>query len=192
MILLLDNFDSFTYNLVDYFGQLGITCEVRRNNIPLTEIAKNDYDAVVLSPGPENPLKAGNLMEVLGHYVNKLPILGICLGHQAIGLHFGWKLVKAQKPMHGKVSTIYCAYDPLFKDLPAAFNIVRYHSLILENTTNVKDDLVVTAFTESQEIMAIRHTKYPIHGIQFHPEAALTEHGLQLLHNWLTAYDIGV
>jgi len=188
MILLLDNFDSFTYNLVDYFGQLGVHCQVLRNNLPLSEIVNQDYEAVVLSPGPESPHRAGVLMEVLDYYVDKLPVLGICLGHQAIGIYFGANLVRAQKPMHGKISRIYQTNHALFNGLPPRFNVVRYHSLILENTTK---DLVATAFTEREEIMAISHIKYPIHGIQYHPEAALTEHGLALLRNWLKMYQIG-
>lgn len=191
MILLLDNFDSFTYNLVDYFGQLDMPCHVVRNDVSLAAITQHTYEGIVLSPGPETPQKAGILMEVLAHYVGKLPILGICLGHQAIGQHFGMNLIKAERPMHGKVSTIFCQQDVLFTGLPSSFNIVRYHSLILENTTNSAIPLIATAHTQKGEIMGIRHTKYPIHGIQFHPEAALTEHGLALLHNWLKAYHLG-
>lgn len=188
MVLLLDNFDSFTYNLVDYFGQLGIECKVLRNNTPLEEIRKYSYTGVILSPGPERPSKAGNLMEVLAYYIGKLPILGICLGHQAIGVHFGCDLVKAQKPMHGKVSLLICDTEQrLFKGLPTSFNIVRYHSLVLENITK---DIRVTARTKQGEIMAIAHTKYPIHGMQFHPEAALTEFGLEMLNNWAITYNL--
>lgn len=190
MILLLDNFDSFTYNLVDYFGQLGVECQVIRNDVPLSAIVVQEYNGVVLSPGPETPQKAGILMDVLAHYVGKLPILGICLGHQAIGVHFGCKLMKAQKPMHGKISQINCEKNILFADLPPSFNIVRYHSLILENTAKSNSEISVSATTNNQEVMAISHQKYPIHGIQFHPEAALTEYGLDILDNWVKAYNL--
>ena len=188
MVLLLDNFDSFTYNLVDYFGQLGVTCHVLRNNVPLATITEQQYEAVVLSPGPESPYKAGVLMKVLDYYVGKLPILGICLGYQAIGLHFGCDLVKANKPMHGKISKIFCEPSILFNQLPQQFDIVRYHSLILENITN---DFRVTAQTKEAEVMAIEHLHYPIQGVQFHPEAALTQYGLDILNNWVKVYNLG-
>ena len=182
MILLLDNFDSFTYNLVDYFGRLGMECHVVRNDVPLSVIQANSYKGVVLSPGPESPEKAGNLLEVLAYYHDKLPILGICLGHQAIGLYFGAELVK-NRPMHGKISQVNCDVDnPIFLDFPKSFTVVRYHSLILQN---LKNELRVTAKTGSGEIMAIAHEKYPIWGLQYHPEAILTEYGIDVLKNWI-------
>jgi anthranilate synthase component 2 len=181
-LLLLDNFDSFTYNLVDYLGQLGADCEVIRNNVSLKEITKHTFEGIVLSPGPEMPKKAGCLLEVVDFYHQKLPILGICLGHQAIGEFFGAKLVKAQYPMHGKISTIFCQKDTLFDKLPNSFEVVRYHSLLLEN---LPSHLKSIAHTHKGELMAIRHNTLPIWGVQFHPEAILTQFGLEILRNWL-------
>jgi anthranilate synthase component 2 len=188
MLLLLDNFDSFTYNLVDYFGQVGVECRVLRNDLPLSEITKYNYEAIVLSPGPESPEKAGNLMEVLEYYVGKLPILGICLGHQAIGQYFGASLEKASKPMHGKVSQINLqTEDLLFKGIPNSLEVVRYHSLILKD---LKNGLESIAETMEEEVMIIRHEKYPIRGIQYHPEAVLTQFGLEMIRNWCEAYKL--
>ncbi|GAA4833298.1 aminodeoxychorismate/anthranilate synthase component II [Algivirga pacifica] len=185
MILLLDNFDSFTYNLVDYFGQLGETCHVVRNHTPLEDICQQEYNAVVLSPGPSTPELSGNLMQVLDYYHDKLPILGICLGHQAIGSYFGASLVKAQRPMHGKCSLITHDHSFLFEDIPSPYNVVRYHSLVLEK---VSAPLVVNAYTKAQEVMAISHNSLPIYGIQFHPEAIMTDFGLKLLNNWINSW----
>lgn len=181
-LLLIDNFDSFTYNLVDYLSQLGANCHVVRNDVSLDAITGQPYDGVVLSPGPETPEKAGNLMEILAYYHQKLPILGVCLGHQAIGEFFGAKLGKAIRPMHGKLSTISVHPDPLWNDLPSHFQVVRYHSLIL---TEIAFPLKILATTAENEVMAIRHVSYPIWGVQFHPEAILTAHGLAILRNWL-------
>ncbi len=182
MLLLLDNFDSFTYNLVDYFARLGQECHVVRNNIPLADITRYQYDAVVLSPGPQSPCQAGVMMEVIDFYHQKLPMLGICLGHQAIGEFFGMPLGKANKPMHGKLSRIFCKEDSLFEQLPTSFEVVRYHSLILKE---IRPPLEVIATTSTQEIMAIRHKNLPIKGVQFHPEAILTQYGIHLLSNWV-------
>lgn len=184
MILLLDNFDSFTYNLADYVAQCGVEYQVLRNNLSIEQIKKRDFQAVILSPGPQIPRKAGNLMRVVDHYVTQLPVLGICLGHQALGEHFGATLTRASKPMHGKISAITCADDELFGEVPKQIEVVRYHSLILKN---LPPSLKVIAQTDSadQEIMAFRHKELPVHGIQFHPEAALTEYGLQIIYNWL-------
>ncbi|UII34425.1 aminodeoxychorismate/anthranilate synthase component II [Fulvivirga ulvae] len=190
MILLLDNFDSFTYNLVDYFQQLGIKCEVIRNNVGIKDIISGNYQGIVLSPGPEIPEKAGNLMEVLKYYHNKLPVLGICLGHQAIGEFFGARLIKATKPMHGKISKVALEEDVIFRSMPKSINVVRYNSLIVEHE-NV-GDLKVIARSYDGEIMALRHKELPIWGVQFHPEAALTEYGLDILKNWLTYNQIAV
>ncbi len=186
MILLIDNFDSFTYNLVDYFEQLGVTCEVARNTCPLERLVKKDYKAVVLSPGPGKPEHAGVMLEVIQWYLDKLPILGVCLGCQAIGQHFGAKVVKAQRPMHGKVSKIECRKNAvLFTGLPTELSVVRYHSLVLDQ---VPDTLDVTAIAPNGEIMALQHKTQPISGLQFHPEAVLTENGLQMLENWVAYY----
>ncbi|GAA0892481.1 aminodeoxychorismate/anthranilate synthase component II [Fulvivirga kasyanovii] len=190
MILLLDNFDSFTYNLVDYFEQLGVKCEVVRNNVPLEAITSGHYEGVVLSPGPEVPEKAGNLMEVLKHYSGKVPVLGICLGHQAIGQLFGAELIKAIRPMHGKISRISLMEDMLFAGLPRSISVVRYNSLVV--TQEKETAIRAIARSEEGEIMALRHRELPIWGVQFHPEAALTEYGLDILKNWLTYNQIAV
>jgi anthranilate synthase/aminodeoxychorismate synthase-like glutamine amidotransferase len=181
-ILLLDNFDSFTYMLADYVEQNGITCEVLRNNVPIATIDFEKYGGILLSPGPETPQKAGNLMQVIENQHLHKPILGVCLGHQAIGSYFGADLLKAKQPMHGKISAIFCEPDELFNQIPQSLKVVRYHSLILENPPAC---LKVTAQTASQEIMAITHQTLPIKGIQFHPEAALTEFGKQMIKNWI-------
>ena len=182
-ILLLDNFDSFTYNLLDYLGRVGMVCEVFRNNFDLQEVTKQNYTGVLLSPGPGKPKKAGNLMQILEHYHNKAPILGVCLGHQAIGEFFGASLTKAPKPMHGKISKINVVKENvLFHDLPQSFSVVRYHSLVLQN---LPECLEITALSQENEIMALKHRFLPIYGLQFHPEAALTEFGLQMIANWV-------
>jgi anthranilate synthase component 2 len=182
MVLLLDNFDSFTYNLADYIAQCGVKYRVVRNNADLKEVTSEPYQAVILSPGPQTPQKAGNLMQVVDYYVHKIPVLGICLGHQALGVYFGATLTKAIKPMHGKLSSVICVSDYMFNGLPASTTVVRYHSLILEN---MPATLETTAFTDQGEIMAFRHCRLPVRGIQFHPEAALTAHGLTIINNWV-------
>ncbi len=183
MLLLLDNFDSFTYNLVDYFEQLGIAVRVVRNNVPLVEItALPDITAIVLSPGPGTPQQAGNMMQVIAHYYQRVPILGICLGHQALGVFLGATLQKAIKPMHGKISDITCMPDPIFSGLPVTMPVVRYHSLVLTHTPAT---ILGVAYTAQGELMAFRHKTLPLYGMQFHPEAALTMHGLALLRNWV-------
>ncbi len=189
MILLLDNYDSFTYNLVDYFQQLGIVCKVYRNDTDFDEIIAHDYAGVVLSPGPEIPKRSGQLMKVLEFYQKKIPVLGICLGHQAIGEFYGETLFKAQKPMHGKICSITKKEDPLFDSLPRQFKVVRYNSLII---SDISPHLNVIARSESEEVMAIRHKELPVWGLQFHPEAAMTEHGLKILKNWLDYTNITV
>lgn len=183
MILILDNFDSFTYNLVDCFNQLEIECIVKRNDTQVKELVELKINGLVLSPGPGIPSTSGNLMKVLKWYSDKLPILGICLGHQAIGEFFGNQLVKAHKPMHGKISKINHANHPLFQGIPNHFNAVRYNSLIL---AKVKNPLIEIAKSNQNENMVICHETLPIYGVQFHPEAALTEYGLRLLENWLS------
>lgn len=183
-LLLLDNFDSFTYTLVDYLRQAGAECVVRRNDQPLDRLIADPYDAVVLSPGPGTPAEAGCLMDVVRYYHNRLPLLGVCLGQQAIGQFFGASLVRSPRPVHGKVSAIQVdGADPLFEGLPHRLNVTRYHSLSL---TDLPPTLRVTATTDSGEVMAIRHRTLPVWGVQFHPEAALTEGGLTLLRNFIT------
>lgn len=182
MVLLLDNFDSFTYNLVDYFNQLGVQCRVVRNDIPIDQVANEQYEGVVISPGPETPSRSGGLMKFLDYYHDKLPMLGICLGHQAIGEYFGAELVKSDKPMHGKVSEIQLEKNCLFNNIPETINVVRYNSLVLQN---VVPPLKIIATTQDNEVMAVSHHLLPIWGVQYHPEAAITEYGLALLKNWL-------
>ncbi|MEO1053881.1 MAG: aminodeoxychorismate/anthranilate synthase component II [Bacteroidota bacterium] len=183
MILLLDNFDSFTYNLVDYFNQLSVECNVIRNDADMQYVTQFDYEGVVLSPGPSTPDQSGCQNQVIDFYKDKLPMLGICLGHQAIGQFFGAQLTKAIKPMHGKLSEIICSEDYLFEGMEKKFNVVRYHSLVLEK---LSDDLSVLALTDVGEIMAFKHNDFPIRALQFHPEAALTQNGFQLLKNWVS------
>jgi anthranilate synthase/aminodeoxychorismate synthase-like glutamine amidotransferase len=187
MLLLLDNYDSFTYNLVDYFGQLGVEVHVLRNNTTLEELKKLPIEGVVLSPGPGEPRQAGVMMEVIAHYHDKVPMLGICLGHQALGEFFGAKLDKGIRPMHGKISEISCEPDSLFAGLPAKMPVVRYHSLVLRQWP---DCLVPLAYTAEGELMAFRHCDLPLHALQFHPEAALTTYGLDMLRNWLKIANI--
>lgn len=187
-ILLLDNFDSFTYNLLDYLGRVGVICEVYRNNVSLEILKKEDYAGILLSPGPGKPQEAGILMSVLEYFYQDLPIFGVCLGHQAIGEFFGATLGKAQKPMHGKISKINLLNDSvLFRSLPEQFSVVRYHSLVLQS---LPECLQATALSEENEIMALEHTSLPICGVQFHPEAALTDFGLQIVENWVKSIQI--
>lgn len=187
MILLLDNFDSFTYNLVDYFNQLGIAVKVFRNSDTLEEITAYNYKGVVLSPGPERPATAGNLMKVIAYYEDKLPLLGICLGHQAIGEYFGASLEKAAYPMHGKVSRVKTSPGVLFRDIPDEITVVRYHSLVLKN---LPETLKPVAFSSNKELMAFESATGSMTGIQFHPEAVLTEYGLEMLKNWASFSNI--
>ncbi|GAB2545030.1 aminodeoxychorismate/anthranilate synthase component II [Spirosoma aerophilum] len=181
-VLVIDNFDSFTYMLVDYLQQAGAECRVVRNDAAWDLLADDSVDAVVLSPGPGVPRQAGRLMDIIAHYYHRVPIFGVCLGHQALGEFFGAKLTLARQPMHGKVSDIRTGMDEvLWHGLPDTFAVTRYHSLIL---TDLPPVLVPTAFTEQNELMAIRHQTLPLWGVQFHPEAALTQHGLALIKNW--------
>lgn len=182
MVLLIDNFDSFTYNLYDYILQTGATCEVVRNTIDKASLKKINPEGLVLSPGPGIPKKSGNLMFAIDYYKTKIPILGICLGHQAIGEYFGATLLKAEKPMHGKTSTIFLQSDYLFKNIRKKTEVMRYHSLIL---TQLPDALECIAATENGEIMALRHKNLNLRGLQFHPEAWLTKHGKDMLNNWI-------
>ena len=183
-ILLIDNYDSFTYNLYDYFLQLDCDCSVIRNDeIPFHQVHDLSFDALVLSPGPKKPKDAGFLMQLIDYYHDKVPILGICLGHQGLGEYFGASLQKADQPMHGKTSIIKQQGHPLFKTLPQQYKVMRYHSLLLKELEQTP--LVSIAHTDENENMAIAHPDLPLHGVQFHPESILTEHGLQLLDNWL-------
>lgn len=182
-VLVVDNFDSFTYMLVDYLQQAGARCRVVRNNEPWDSLIGESVDAVVLSPGPGIPKQAGHLLDVIAHYYQRVPMLGVCLGHQALGEFFGATLTQASRPMHGKVSIIRTQTDDaLWRGLPTEFAVTRYHSLML---TDLPPQLVGTAITEQNEVMALRHRTLPLWGVQFHPEAALTEHGLALIENWI-------
>lgn len=169
--------------LADYFLRTGVELRIVRNDVSIHDVKQEEYQALVISPGPETPMKAGNLMEILDYYVDKLPILGVCLGHQAIGQYFGADLVKSRRPMHGKVSRVtQIGEHPLFANLPKTFQVTRYHSLEL---TNLPDTLETILVAEKGEIMGVAHRSLPIIGVQFHPEAHLTEHGLELIAAWV-------
>ncbi len=185
MLLMIDNYDSFTYNLVQYLGELGEEVRVFRNDeITLPEVASLRPDRIVLSPGPCTPNEAGITLGLIDNLKGKIPILGVCLGHQAIGQAFGGKVVRAKQVMHGKTSQIEHAGQGVFRNLPAGFVATRYHSLVIERES-LPDCLEITATSEDGEIMGVRHRQHRIEGVQFHPEAILTEHGHQLLENFL-------
>ncbi len=188
-LLMIDNYDSFTYNIVQYFGELGAEVEVFRNDeITLDGIAARKPDRLVVSPGPCTPNEAGISVAAIQHFAGKLPILGVCLGHQAIGAAFGGKIIRAQQLMHGKTSVISTTQVGVFAGLPEKFTVNRYHSLAIERATRPAV-LAVTAWTDDGEIMGVRHTGFAqdvrIEGVQFHPESILTEHGHAMLKNFL-------
>jgi len=188
-LLMIDNYDSFTYNIVQYFGELGAEVEVFRNDeITVAEIAARldagQLDRLVISPGPCSPAEAGISVAAIQHFAGKLPILGVCLGHQAIGAAFGGKIIRAQELMHGKTSVITTTQQGVFAGLPAQFTVNRYHSLAIEKSS-CPEVLEVTAWTDDGEIMGVRHKTLPIQGVQFHPESILTEHGHAMLKNFL-------
>jgi anthranilate synthase component 2 len=184
-LLMVDNYDSFTFNIVQYFGELGAEVEVFRNDeITLEGIAARQPDRLVISPGPCSPAEAGISVTAIQHFAGKLPILGVCLGHQSIGAAFGGKIVRAQELMHGKTSVITTTQEGVFAGLPQQFTVNRYHSLAIERAT-CPSCLTVTAWTEDGEIMGVRHNELDIEGVQFHPESILTEHGHAMLKNFL-------
>ncbi len=184
-LLMVDNYDSFTYNIVQYFGELGADIEVFRNDeITIQDIAQRNPDRLVISPGPCSPAEAGISVAAIQHFAGKLPILGVCLGHQSIGAAFGGKIIRAQELMHGKTSVIQTKQVGVFRNLPEKFTVNRYHSLAIERSS-CPADLEVTAWTEDGEIMGVRHKHLPIEGVQFHPESILTEHGHAMLRNFL-------
>jgi anthranilate synthase component 2 len=191
MLLMIDNYDSFTFNLVQYFAELGEDVRVFRNDeITLEGIAELRPAQLVLSPGPCSPAEAGICVEAIRHFTGKLPILGVCLGHQAIGAALGGKVIRAQKQMHGKTDVITTDRKGVFSDLPERFTVIRYHSLVIERAT-LPSRLEVTATSEDGEIMGVRDpqlagTAAPLEGVQFHPESILTEHGHAMLKNFLT------
>ena len=185
MILLLDNYDSFTYNLAQYLGELGCEVEVHRNDkISVEEIARRKPERIVISPGPCTPAEAGISVELIRRLAGKFPILGVCLGHQAMGAAYGGKIVRAAKLFHGKTSPIEHDGKGVFRGLPQKFTATRYHSLIVERKSLPKE-LAVTAETADGTIMGMRHKKYKMEGVQFHPESVLTESGKRLLANFL-------
>ena len=188
-LLMIDNYDSFTYNIVQYFGELGAAVEVFRNDeITVADIAAKldagQLDRLVVSPGPCSPAEAGISVAAIQHFAGKLPILGVCLGHQAIGAAFGGKIIRAQELMHGKTSVITTTQQGVFTGLPEQFTVNRYHSLAIEKSS-CPEVLEVTAWTDDGEIMGVRHRELAIQGVQFHPESILTEHGHAMLKNFL-------
>ena len=192
MLLMIDNYDSFTYNLVQYFGELKVDVQVYRNDkITIKEIEKLMPEYLVISPGPCTPNEAGISLEAIRYFSGKIPILGVCLGHQSIGQVFGGKIIHAKEIMHGKVSQIYHKNEGVFKNLQCPLEATRYHSLVIDLET-LPDYLEITAWTEQEggsidEIMGVRHKKYPVEGIQFHPESILTQHGHAMLKNFLNS-----
>jgi anthranilate synthase component 2 len=193
MILMIDNYDSFTYNLVQYFGELGADMRVFRNDeISIADIEKLAPSKIVISPGPCTPKEAGISVPTIRHFAGKIPILGVCLGHQSIGEAFGGDVIRAKKVMHGKISAIHHRGEGVFTGLGNPFNATRYHSLVIAQET-LPACLHVTAWTQNpdgsvEEIMGVKHRTLPIEGVQFHPESILTEHGHQLLKNFLDSY----
>jgi anthranilate synthase/aminodeoxychorismate synthase-like glutamine amidotransferase len=185
MILMIDNYDSFTYNLVQYMGELGAELEVYRNDkISIAEIEKLNPRKIVISPGPCTPSKAGISKEVIKHFAGRIPLLGVCLGHQSVVEAFGGEIIKAKKLMHGKTSMIQHDGKTIYKDLPNPFEATRYHSLVV-NRANLPDCFEITAESDDGEIMGIRHKELVIEGVQFHPESILTVHGKDLLKNFI-------
>ena len=188
-LLMVDNYDSFTYNIVQYFGELGAQVEVFRNDeITVADIEARlnagQLDRLVISPGPCSPAEAGISVAAIQHFAGKLPILGVCLGHQAIGAAFGGPIVRARTQMHGKTSVITTDQQGVFAGLPKQFTVNRYHSLVIDRN-HVPDELIVTATSEDGEIQGVRHKTLDIEGVQFHPESILTEHGHAMLKNFL-------
>jgi len=193
MILMIDNYDSFTWNLVQYFGELGADMRVYRNDeLTLADIETMAPTHIVISPGPCTPKEAGISVQVIRHFAGKIPLLGVCLGHQGIGEAFGGNIIRAKRVMHGKISAIHHRGEGVFGGLANPFNATRYHSLVIEQAS-LPECLQVTAWTENddgsmEEIMGVKHKTLAIEGVQFHPESILTEHGHQLLKNFLDRY----
>jgi anthranilate synthase component 2 len=188
MLLMIDNYDSFTFNLVQYFGELGEDVRVLRNDeIDVAGIAALKPSRLVLSPGPCTPAEAGVCVEAIRHFAGQLPILGVCLGHQAIGAALGGHIVRAPVQMHGKASLITHDGLGVYRGLPERFSVIRYHSLVIQ-AASLPPELVVTSRSDDGEIMGVRHAGLPIEGVQFHPESILSEHGHAMLRNFLEAY----
>lgn len=185
MILLIDNYDSFVYNLARYVNELDFDCVVKRNDhITLDDISVLQPSHIIISPGPCTPNEAGISLNLIKHFASRIPILGVCLGHQAIAQAWGAKIVRAKHPMHGKSAAIFHHEQGLFQQLPNPLTVGRYHSLIVDQAS-CPDDLMITAYCEAGEVMAIQHKHYPLFGVQFHPESVLTQGGHQLLKNFL-------
>jgi anthranilate synthase/aminodeoxychorismate synthase-like glutamine amidotransferase len=189
MVFVLDNYDSFTYNLVQYLGELGATVEVRRNDqVSVAEIEAMKPEKIVLSPGPCTPNEAGISVDVVRHFAGKVPLLGVCLGHQAIGAAFGGEIVRAPHLMHGKTSEVCHDNKTIFRGLPFPMTATRYHSLIVRENS-LPEELEVSAWTTEKDgsrvIMGLRHKQFPVEGVQFHPESVLTDHGRKLVENFL-------
>ena len=188
MILMIDNYDSFTYNLVHYFGELGEDVEtVRNDQITVEEINSIDPDIIVISPGPCTPKQAGISVDIVKRFFRKKPIMGVCLGHQSIVHAFGAQIVRADRLVHGKTSDIYHNNQGIFEGIPNPFEATRYHSLIVDRST-LPEQFEITAWTSKNEIMAIKHKELPIEGVQFHPESVLTKYGKNILDNFLKNY----
>lgn len=183
-VLLLDNYDSFTYNLYDYLMQVGTECTVIRNDaLILEDVEAQDFQAIVLSPGPKRPENAGVMPALIDTYWTRLPMLGVCLGHQGLAAHAGAAVMRARVPVHGKTSRIHHTGHALFAGIPSPFLAMRYHSLLVQSLDQTPFETLAT--TEENEIMAFAHISLPLYGVQFHPESILTEYGLLLLHNWV-------
>ena len=192
MILMIDNYDSFTFNLVQFLGELGQELVVKRNDeVTISDIENMKPDFLMISPGPCSPNEAGVSMEVIQHFAGKIPIFGVCLGHQSIAQVFGGEVVRAERLMHGKTSLMHHDGKTIFSDIPNPFTATRYHSLIVKKET-LPDCLEITSWTEEGEIMALRHTTLPIEGVQFHPESIMTSHGIELLQNFIRKYSPSV
>lgn len=188
MLLMIDNYDSFTYNLVQYFGELGEEVRVFRNDeITIEQIEALKPDHICISPGPCSPKEAGISVATLKHFAGKIPMLGVCLGHQAIGEAFGGHVIRAKRVMHGKTDVVHSNQQGIFAGLPESFTVTRYHSLAIEKST-IPACLQITASTDDGEIMGVRHKDYPIEGVQFHPESILSEYGHELLKNFLNTH----
>ena len=190
MILMIDNYDSFTYNLVQYIGELGIEVKVARNDeLTIDVIQAINPQVIVVSPGPCTPNEAGISLEVISHFAGKIPILGVCLGHQAIGQAFGGKVIRADRLMHGKVSPVFHNSEGVNADMPNPFRATRYHSLLVERES-LPGCLEITAWTEEGEIMGLRHKKYAVEGVQYHPESIMTEEGKKIISNFIETYSL--
>lgn len=187
MILLIDNYDSFTFNLYQYLGELGEEISIHRNDrISIEEIRKLAPECIVLSPGPGRPENAGQCIKIINEFYDKIPILGVCLGHQAIGYAFGGVITRAENIMHGKTSELTHNGDILFQDLPVQLEVMRYHSLVIDRNSLPNELMALAISMDDQELMAIKHTNFPVYGLQFHPESVGTKKGKQILQNFLS------